>query len=75
MLAGQFDELKDDLTCVRILKVRHYYVDFYTMISLMQYRASVGLHNKGAILVDFVVYVLFGDDTCLYFRDKYVCGK
>ena len=46
MLAGQFDELKEDLTCVRILKVRHYYVDFYTMISLMQYRASVGLHDN-----------------------------
>ena len=46
MLAGQFDELKEDLTWVRILKVRHYYVDFYTMISLMQYRASVGLHDN-----------------------------
>ena len=46
MLAGQFDEFKEDLTCVRILKVRHYYVDFYTMISLMQYRASVGLHDN-----------------------------
>ena len=41
MLAGQFDELKEDLTCVR-----HYYVDFYTMISLMQYRAPVGLHDN-----------------------------
>ena len=41
MLAGQFDELKEDLTCVRILKVRHYHVD-----SLMQYRASVGLHDN-----------------------------
>ena len=46
MLAGQFDDLKEDLTCVRILKVRHYHVDLYTMISLMQYRASVGLHNN-----------------------------
>ena len=46
MLAGQFDELKEDLTCVRILKVRHYYADFYTIISLMQYRASVGLHDN-----------------------------
>ena len=31
---------------LRILKVRHYYVDVYTMISLMQYRASVGLHDN-----------------------------
>ena len=45
MLAGQFDELEEDLSCVRILKVRHYRVDFYMMISLMQYRASVGSHD------------------------------
>ena len=35
MLAGQFDELKKDLTCVRILKVRHYhlYDDFADAMS------------------------------------------
>ena len=31
---------------MRILKVRHFHVDFSTMISLMQYRASVGLHDN-----------------------------
>ena len=46
MLAAHFDKLKEALTCVRILKVRHFHADFCTMISLMQYRASVGLHDN-----------------------------
>ena len=50
----------------------------------MQYRASVGLHDnflkakecEGALLVDFVVYVLFGDDILAFITEtKYVCGK
>ena len=79
MLTGQFDELKEDLTCVRILKVRHYYVDFYTMISLMQYRASVGLHDnflKAKVLSHCVkgqfwstLLFMFGDDILAFITE------